>query len=187
MNIYLIRHTTPKIKKGYAYGQSDLDVVETFKAEAQEIKNILPKKLLHSPFYSSPLQRCQKLANYLSEKEPMFRKEILELDFGDWEMQPWSEITNDYWEKWQKDFTEVPTPNGESYRDLYHRSVDFWQGIKFQKEEMIAVVTHFGVIQALLSYLLYIPLEKSFKININYGAVIRVELEEKRERIHFLK
>lgn len=37
MKIYLIRHTTPHIEKGICYGQTDLDVAETFNNEAEII------------------------------------------------------------------------------------------------------------------------------------------------------
>jgi len=33
MEIYLIRHTTPDVAKGICYGQTDLDVANTFEEE----------------------------------------------------------------------------------------------------------------------------------------------------------
>ena len=63
MEIYLIRHTTPLVAKGVCYGQSDLDVTETFIPEADIIKAHLPSNI--QQVYSSPLQRCTKLAAHL--------------------------------------------------------------------------------------------------------------------------
>ena len=61
MEIYLVRHTTPAIKKGICYGQTDVDLnSETFESELYEIKNKLPSNIVR--FYCSPLIRCSKLA-----------------------------------------------------------------------------------------------------------------------------
>ena len=37
MEIYLIRHTTPKIEKGICYGQADLNVADSFEEEINVI------------------------------------------------------------------------------------------------------------------------------------------------------
>ena len=38
MAIFLIRHTTPLIEKGICYGQLNIDVTESFEAEAGKYK-----------------------------------------------------------------------------------------------------------------------------------------------------
>ena len=41
MEIYLVRHTTPAIEKGVCYGQTDLNVAETFEEEVELVlKNL---------------------------------------------------------------------------------------------------------------------------------------------------
>ena len=67
MEIYLIRHTTPSIKKGICYGQTDVDLnFDTFEFELCEIKKKLPSNI--DIFYCSPLTRCLKLAQRLIRK-----------------------------------------------------------------------------------------------------------------------
>jgi alpha-ribazole phosphatase len=41
-NIFLIRHTTPAVAKGICYGQTDLDITESFVEEAEAIRGHLP-------------------------------------------------------------------------------------------------------------------------------------------------
>jgi len=41
--IYLIRHTTPKVEKGICYGQTDLNLADTFEQEKERILKIIPK------------------------------------------------------------------------------------------------------------------------------------------------
>ena len=52
MEIYLIRHTTPNIAKGICYGQTDLDITDTFEQEVVRIKPHLPKNI--QTVFSSP-------------------------------------------------------------------------------------------------------------------------------------
>jgi len=83
MEIYLIRHTTPAIAKGICYGQTDLDVTDSFEAEVMSIKEHLPKNI--QAVYSSPLQRCRKLAEAIFPKHPVqLFDDLMELNCGDW-------------------------------------------------------------------------------------------------------
>ena len=43
MDIYLVRHTTPKIDKGICYVQSDLVLVDSYPEEFKTIKDTIPE------------------------------------------------------------------------------------------------------------------------------------------------
>ena len=59
MEIYLVRHTTPAIKKGVCYGQTDVDLnSDTFESELREIKNKLPSNI--DRFYCSIILVSEK-------------------------------------------------------------------------------------------------------------------------------
>ena len=65
MKLTLIRHTSLQIEPGICYGQSDIDVAASFANEVANTK----KKLVELTFdaiYTSPLQRCVKLAEALN-------------------------------------------------------------------------------------------------------------------------
>ena len=66
MPIYLLRNTNPDIEKGTCYGQTDIDVPETFE---EEFSNILPNisNLNIDKVYSSTLKRSYKLAEKISK------------------------------------------------------------------------------------------------------------------------
>src|SRR6516165_7242435 len=86
--IYLIRHTTPTVSKGICYGQSDIDLTESFDEEASVIKKHLTEQIEH--VYSSPLMRCTKLAEYLFPKSNIqLYKDLMEINCGNWEMKQW--------------------------------------------------------------------------------------------------
>lgn len=66
MEIYLIRHTTPAIKKGLIYGRMDVPLAASFDQEKEVILKQLPSRL--DAIYSSPSKRCCALADTLSAR-----------------------------------------------------------------------------------------------------------------------
>jgi alpha-ribazole phosphatase len=173
MEIILIRHTTPKIAKGICYGQSDLDITDTFLEEIKPIIKIVPANNNEIAYYSSPLKRCRKLAEKLSNKV-IFDDRLKELDFGDWELQNWNDINQKELDIWMKDFVNVPVTNGESYMDLHARTISFLSEIKEKNYKKVVIITHAGVIRSLYSFIKKTSLETSFDLKLQYGQVLEI-------------
>ncbi|NQX85827.1 MAG: alpha-ribazole phosphatase [Flavobacteriaceae bacterium] len=170
MEIYLIRHTTPDIDKGICYGQSDINLVSNYKDEILAVKDKV-NTVTFDAVYTSPLSRCVKLAE--SIHTTYFKDSRLkELNFGDWELRSWDDIPRDESKLWMEDFVNVSTSNGESYLALQHRVIEFYKELISKPYKSVAIVTHAGVIRALLSYVRQIHLKDSFGITVNYGDVI---------------
>lgn len=177
MDLYFIRHTSVNVKEGICYGYSDVEVSQTFESEVK----ILKKNFSISPqmiFYSSPLKRCILLAKRLSITDPIIDTRLIELNFGDWELKDWSLINKTEREKWLNDFVNFRCPNGESYLDLYKRATDFFEELVKKKYKNVGIITHGGFIRSILSYILEIPLKKSFSIQIYYGSVSKIVLSQ---------
>lgn len=173
MEIYLIRHTRPAVEKGICYGQSDLDVVDSFAEEAEQIREVLPGKI--SSVYSSPLQRCRKLAEHLFGEPILYHDDLKELHCGRWEMMHWDDIPQAELQPWMDDFVTVRVPGGESYEDLYARTLARYKAIAGDTLPA-AIVAHGGVIRSILSYLTGTPLADSFKrFPLYYGCVVKVD------------
>ncbi len=172
MEIYLIRHTTPKIGKGICYGQTDLDLDLNYQEEFNKIFKTIPKG--NYKIYSSPLKRCATLAHRFSNNV-IYDNRLKELHFGDWEMQPWDKIATDDITPWMDDFVNVTVPNGESYIELKKRVNHFFLSIKNEKNKNLIIITHSGVIRAYLASLLNIPLKDSFSISIKYGDIFKLK------------
>lgn len=178
-DIYLIRHTTPAVAKGICYGQTDLDITESFAAEAGIIRRHLPENI--GLVYSSPLQRCSRLARHLFPAHSLsLENNLMEVFCGDWEMRHWDELPKEEIEPWMTDFVNVRIPGGESYTDLHDRVNRCWSAITEKaKESSVAIVAHGGVIRSILSGITGTPLINSFKaFSLYYGCVIRVYQEE---------
>lgn len=173
MEIYLIRHTTPDVPKGICYGQTDLDVVETFEEEVALTKAHLPQGI--EAIYSSPLQRCKKLADALfPEKDIQLYPDLKELDCGAWEMQPWDDIPKADIQPWMDDFIQVSTPGGESYASLHERVVRRFEEI-CQGPLPAAIVAHGGVLRSIAAHITATPLKESFDVfTFHYGCVVKL-------------
>ena len=177
MEIYLIRHTTPLVAKGVCYGQTDLDVTASFEDEAAAILPFLPTTI--AAVYSSPLQRCAKLASSLFPEHPIqWQNDLMELHCGEWEMQLWDEIPKNEIQPWMEDFVNIPVPGGESYLQLHQRVVNRFEAIQ-AKGEIAAIVAHGGVLRSILSHIGNIALDASFSaFQLHYGAIVKIVIKE---------
>jgi len=184
-DIYLIRHTAPAVEKGICYGQSDIDVKESFYDEARIIKTYLPLQI--EAVYSSPLIRCKKLADHLFPKNNVHTQStLMEINCGQWEMRHWDHIPKEEIDPWMQDFVRVCIPGGESYTDLYKRVVHSLNTI-IATANNTAIVTHGGVIRSMLSYITQTPLIDSFKqFSLHYGCVIKITIDGQNLRHEIL-
>ena len=177
MEIYLVRHTAPDIAKGICYGQADIGVKETFLAEAAVIKKHLPQNV--TTIYSSPLQRCKKLAEHLFSGHTIhLHNDLKEINCGQWELKPWDDIPREDIEPWMNDAITLQTPDGESYQNLYDRVKSAFLHIH-QKAKPVVIVTHGGVIRSILTHITNTDLKDSFQtFSLNYGCVIKITTGE---------
>ena len=170
--IYLIRHTKPDVKQGMCYGWTDLDVNSTFEKELAIIKE-KTEDFSSYKFFSSPLLRCKRLAKALANgNDIIFDDRLKELNFGDWEGTQWDDIHFDKVQTWSEDFINNQVPGGESFQDLLDRVTKFWEGINLN--DNIVIVAHDGVLRAIAYLLLKMEKSNIFRIQLEYGAVIKI-------------
>lgn len=172
--LYLIRHTIPDIAPGICYGQLDINLSENFEDEANAVLNLLPELDL---VISSPLQRCKRLAAHLAqERKFMIDERLMEKHFGAWEGRAWDDIARCEIDAWADDIMCYAPEGGESALQVWRRVKTFMQDITQLPQQNIALVTHGGTIRAILALLADIPLTDTLEWEIDYGAVIGVQL-----------
>ena len=177
MDIYLIRHTKTDALKGVCYGQSDVALAESFLEDARQLQLKLPVLKSNSLFFSSPLTRCVKLAERLSDNVTTDAR-LLELDFGDWEGERFNDIDTDILQQWTDNFVHGAPPNGESFIDLYQRAGSFWLDVvcgAAPAAEQILIITHAGVIRALLAHILKLLPANAFQFRVDLGSVHKLQ------------
>ena len=72
------------------------------------------------------------------------------------------------------DFVYEKPPNGESYVELDKRANEAFNEIIKHSTSNKIIVTHAGVIRAIIARLINIDLKDSFKIKLEYGQIIKI-------------
>ncbi len=176
MDIYLIRHTQTANVEGLCYGQSDLGLAISFPEEVEVLHDKLPSFDQDCRVFSSPLTRCAQLAQTFSESV-IIDPRLQELNFGDWEGQRFDDIDQIALQHWTDNFATATPPNGESFADLYQRAGEFWQELLATPtpSDQVIIVTHAGIIRALLALVLNLPPANAFQFRIDAGSVHKLQ------------
>ena len=186
MKLNLIRHTSLQIAPGICYGQSDIDVAASFAEELVRLKSTLAD-VQFDALYTSPLQRCTRLAGALNKGNTIIDNRLIELHFGDWEMQAWDDISREAFDAWAHDYANLAPPNGETFSQLQQRGMGFLQdALQRHRGENIAVVTHGGMIRALVAHALEMPLKKLFRMTIDHGSITQLEFGEHVPKVNYV-
>lgn len=173
MEIYIVRHTAVAVQ-GICYGQTDVPLKDTFELEAEIVKNKL-NNLSYDAVFSSPISRCAKLAKYCGyEKDMQLYDRLKELHFGDWEMQRWDDLDM---KEWENDWVNNPTPNGESFQQMYNRVTSFFDELKSKDYRSVLVFTHGGVINCARVYFGQTTLNSAFEKLADYGEILHFTLD----------
>ncbi len=116
-----LRHPKPAVDPAICYGRTDLDISpEGHEQIARALEQTPPVARL----VASPALRCRGLALALAERngiEPLFDDRLWEMHMGEWEGLHWAKIPRDHSDPWLKDPFNLPTPGGESFRDVQQR------------------------------------------------------------------
>jgi alpha-ribazole phosphatase len=177
MQVHLIRHTTPDIATGICYGQTDIPLAKSFETE----KNLIIKQLdsKYDAVISSPLSRCTILAQQIPTQDYQTDTDLLEMNFGTWELQNWNEIPQ--LNIWTNDFVNTKVEGGESFIQMYQRVVAFIEELVANSYEKVAIVTHAGVIRIFWAWILEIPLQNVFRLHVGYGDIYRLNLHLQKD------
>jgi alpha-ribazole phosphatase len=148
-SLWLVRHAQPLIEPGICYGQLDVkaDLADTQKC-ADMLKNVLPKGTF---ILTSPLQRCELLADTLIGSQPDLRVKkdvrLQEMHFGQWEGRAWADIDKAELDVWTDDFADYRAGStGESAGQFMTRVAAAFDELDPTKDTLW--VTHAGVIRA---------------------------------------
>lgn len=170
MQVFLIRHPRPLVEPGVCYGRLDVDCDDP-QAVAARLR--LPPQ---TAIFSSPLRRARRLAVAL---DPGVRVDarLSEIDFGDWEGRRWDDIDRAAIDDWAADVLNYTPPGGESVADLQRRAVDLAGELAATcGVQHVALVTHAGVIRALLGHWRALPVAEWTQLKFDYGSCTEIEL-----------
>ncbi len=165
-----LRHPMPDVEPGVCYGRLDLDIAEIGHEQIQEALDTTPpiKNII-----ASPALRCRKLAEALAEQHGIdlaFDERLWEMHMGDWEGKPWKDINRQKSDAWLKDPFNIPTPGGESFKDVQVRVLEALQHADVET----VIICHAGPIRATQMAWLGLSFEEVFAQTPPYAEAVRI-------------
>lgn len=185
--VYVIRHgRTVMNERGCLQGQTDCPLNEAGKEQAQLAGEKLRErgvKITH--VFSSPLTRpieTAEIATGISRTEFTLDKRILEMNFGDYEGIPVSELPNEEMDRFFAHPDLYPTPNGEKGTDVVNRVKDFFMELKAYDDEKKLdgtnlISTHGGVMHAIRVFSNHLPIDSFWNVDVFNCEIISVDLQ----------
>lgn len=176
--LLLIRHAQPdEDAHGRCYGTLDIGLSARGRRRAQLLARTLDRIPL-AALYSSPSTRALDTAAPLAiahRLTPSVEKALCEIDFGELEGRRYDEIRATYpglYRTWMETPTRVEFPGGESYKQLRERALAVLETIRVRhRGELAAIVSHGGVLRAMLAECLRMPAEASFRLDQSHGGL----------------
>ena len=182
MKVILVRHgeTIANCEERYA-GWTDTMLTDKGKKQALSAKSKIDNEEIDL-IVTSDLSRAIDTEHIMTADRKIDRialKGFREMNFGDWENMTPVEIKTFYEEEvlmWWNDGVNFKTPNGESLLMMYQRVINEYK-IMLNKygDKNILLVTHSGVMRAILSEEICGNIDGYWKFRIENCAVVVIE------------
>ena len=153
MVLYIWRHPKPIAANGFCIGQTDISVDKRkIKRLANKIQRFVRFHQLPKVIWVSPLQRSLKVGEILAPHGFQYHvaPELAEIDFGNWDGQPWAQIPKQEIDDWCDHFADFAPKGGESLQQLFERVENWLNEMAAQNrgQKPVLAVGHAGWINA---------------------------------------
>jgi alpha-ribazole phosphatase len=178
--ILFIRHAETDMA-GTFCGHSDPELNARGRVQVAELVNKLRAEDI-GVVYTSDLRRARSTGLAVAEALNIdwhVRCALREINFGQWEGLTWKEIERRdkaYAQRWVTEYPDLPAPDGENFRDFERRVLNEVKLISKKAESKsrdIAVITHAGVIRAVLCALHGCSEEDAWEWTRSYCSIVR--------------
>ena len=175
--LLIVRHgRTAANASGLLQGRVDHPLDAVGRQQAHEISLALGTVDI---VVSSPLQRARETAEPLGLPLRLDERWI-ELDYGEWDELPVTEITADQWTQWRSDSTFAP-PGGESLAELDQRVAEACNDLLAEAAELnVAVFTHVSPIKSAMAWALGVEEQISWRLQVGQAQISRIAVREGR-------
>ena len=181
--ILIIRHgITEGNKKKWFYGATDIGlceegVAELIELEEQRNSGFYPDVPEDAKFFTTGMKRTEETLGILfGDVEHGRITDMKEMNFGDWEGQPWAEIIKDEpVDQFFARYIEGVPPGGESLMMQYARVRDFLLEKRREGYKQILVFCHGGVINCARAITGEVRLVDAFATLPGFGSVTRLD------------
>jgi len=181
--ITLIRHGALEADLDGCYiGHLDVPLSNEGRSQARRLAKRLADQKIDA-IWCSPSLRAQQTVSPITEhlaKPCTIKLQLNEVNFGRWEGLTFKQICStdpdlvDQWATYSEDFC---FPEGESQHDFHQRITEIAAQIHSYSGHL-ALVTHGGVIRALLCQLLGFAKQDYLKFEVNRGSFITLTIQD---------
>ncbi len=175
-SLLLVRHgRTAANARGLLLGREDPPLDDTGRLQAAALAESVASGAFGRILgvVSSPLQRTRETAEAFGHPITIDDR-LIELDYGEYDGTPVSDVPVDVWQRWQSDLTFAP-PGGESIAALGRRVRDActeWAG-RLDEPGTIVLVTHVSPIKAAAAWALGVSDEVCWRTHLDTASISR--------------
>lgn len=175
MTLYVVRHgRTEANAGGLLLGRADPGLDEVGRGQALRIADAVGRV---DRVVSSPLLRCRQTAEAIGPAE--LDERLVELDYGEFDLKPLSEVPAEIWARWRADVGYRP-PGGETLIELGQRVFAVLDELAVSAlDDDVVVVTHVSPIKAALAWALGVGMEVSWRSFVAQASITRIGVAER--------
>lgn len=185
LELVLVRHgETDSNIKGTYLGWTDVELNARGIEQARTAKEKLHGAAIDGIF-SSPLLRAKQTAEIINESftvEIQWVDALKERNFGAWDNLTYKEIVDRYPEEhdlWTKDWINYCMAEGESSIQAFRRVIGFVDELVTKhKKGTFLLVTHLGCVRKIISHLLGMGLEGSWRFKVDNAGICRIIIND---------
>ncbi|MDV2989332.1 MAG: histidine phosphatase family protein [Dehalogenimonas sp.] len=178
MKLILVRHgDTATDDSGKCYGATDIDLSEKGQQQALALQQSFAEIKIDA-IYSGTLKRGVKTANTIAGVHGVTvvkAPELNEVNFGLIEGLTFNDARlqfPDVAESWQLGSQDLCFPDGESFHELYDRTLKFLERLKgHQSDETVMVVGHGGPLRIMVCHLLGVSVSHHWQFTMSRSSV----------------
>ncbi len=171
MSLFVCRHgRTEANASGLLLGRADPELDEVGVAQAEAIARFVPDPAL---VVSSPLARCRQTAEAFGLPVETDDR-LVELDYGDFDLQPLSEVPAETWAQWRSD-SDFRPPGGETLNELGTRVFAALEELAEAAEDSnVVVVSHVSPIKASVAWALQCSMGVSWRCFVAQASITEI-------------
>jgi alpha-ribazole phosphatase len=177
--LLLLRHAEHRAAQHHSFiGSTDIALSEQGHRQAASI-TCLVEKYRPARCLCSPLRRCLETIQPLSGLPVEINNDLREVDFGAWEEKTFDQIRKSDPEvvnRWADFDPAFSFPGGERLKEFLIRVKRIASVLVSCPEDTILVVTHAGIIRALLCHFLGLHPRQYVLFDVDYASLTILEL-----------
>lgn len=177
--LILVRHgRTHANAQALLQGHMDPPLDEVGVDQAQRTAMVLNDLYPNAAVISSPLQRARTTAAAISENV-VIDERFIELNYGDYDGVPMTDIPHDIWQQWRNDHHFRP-PNGETLAELDQRVHAALRDLSERAhDEHVIVVSHVSPIKSAVVWALNGDTSMTWRCMLDRASITRIAVSNR--------